>query len=88
MKRFVSNRFYFECSGRGVQSSSWDGESGYRVHVSDLAAGVSRKEIERVFGKYGPINEVWVATNPPCFAFINFKHRSDADRAIKEVDGK
>jgi len=75
-------------SGRGAQSSNWDGESGYRIHVSDLAAGVSRKEIERVFAKYGPINEIWVATNPPCFAFVNFKHRSDADKAIREVDGK
>jgi len=75
-------------SGRGAQASTWDGESGYRVHVSDLAAGVSRKEIERVFTKFGPINEVWVATNPPCFAFVNFKHRSDADKAIREIDGK
>ncbi|CAF1138607.1 unnamed protein product [Adineta steineri] len=75
-------------SGRGVQSSNWDGEAGYRVHISDLAAGISRKEIERVFTKYGIINEVWVATNPPCFAFVNFKHRSDADKAIREVDGK
>lgn len=75
-------------SGRGIQSSSWDGESGYRVHVSDLAVGVSRKEIEKVFAKYGPINEIWVATNPPCFAFVNYKHRSDADKAIREGDGK
>ena len=30
----------------------------YRVHVSDLAVGVSRKEIERAFMKYGSINEV------------------------------
>ncbi|CAM4844618.1 unnamed protein product, partial [Rotaria magnacalcarata] len=75
-------------SGRGTQSSKWNGETGYRVHISDLAAGVSRKEVERVFGKYGTVNEVWVATNPPCFAFVNFKHRSDADKAIREVDGK
>ena len=52
----------FFSSGRGVQSTSWDGEAGYRVHVSDLAAGVSRKEIERAFGKYGSIHEV-------CFRF-------------------
>ena len=44
--------------GRGLQAKKWDGKSGYRLHVSDLAAGISRKEIERVFGKYGPINEV------------------------------
>ncbi|CAF0999884.1 unnamed protein product [Adineta ricciae] len=75
-------------SGRAAQSSHWDGESGYRVHVSDLAAGISRKEIEKVFSKFGTVNEVWVATNPPCFAFVNFKHRSDANDAIREVDGK
>jgi arginine/serine-rich splicing factor 7 len=88
MGRDRSRSMSSSSSGRGVQSSTWDGESGYRVHVSDLAAGVSRKEIERAFTKYGPINEVWVATNPPCFAFINFKHRSDAEKAIREVDGK
>ncbi|CAF1680476.1 unnamed protein product, partial [Didymodactylos carnosus] len=58
------------------------------VHVSDLTVGVSRKEVERMFAKFGPINEVWVATNPPCFAFVNFMHRSDGEQAIKELDGK
>lgn len=29
-----------------------------------------------------------MATNPPCFAFVNFKHRSDADEAIQAMDGK
>ncbi|CAF1138272.1 unnamed protein product, partial [Adineta steineri] len=38
--------------------------------------------------KFGTLNEVWVATNPPCFAFINYKHRSDAEQAIRELDGK
>ncbi len=28
-----------------------------------------------------------MASNPPCFAFINFRHRSDGERAIKELDG-
>jgi hypothetical protein len=44
--------------GGDVQSSKWDGRSGHRLHVSDLAAGISRREIERVFGKYGSLNEV------------------------------
>ncbi|UJR35079.1 hypothetical protein I4U23_027854 [Adineta vaga] len=74
-------------SGRGVQSSTWDGHTGYRIHVSDLAPGIQRKEIERVYKKFGTINEIWVAINPPCFAFINFKHRSDAEEAMKETDG-
>lgn len=29
-----------------------------------------------------------MATNPPCFAFINFKHRDDAEEAIQSMDGK
>ena len=41
-----------------MQSSKWDGRSGHRLHVSDLAAGISRREVERAFEKYGSINEV------------------------------
>jgi len=29
-----------------------------------------------------------MATNPPCFAFVNFKHRADAEEAIQAMDGK
>ncbi|CAF5188891.1 unnamed protein product, partial [Rotaria sp. Silwood1] len=60
---------------------------GHRVHLSDLSVGVSKHEIEKIFRPYGELNEIWVASNPPCFAFINFRHRSDGERAIKELDG-
>lgn len=75
-------------SGRTAKAKDWKGEGGYRLHLSDLAMGVSRREIEKLFRPYGPLNEVWVASNPPCFAFINFRHRADGERALKEVDGK
>lgn len=29
-----------------------------------------------------------MATNPPCFAFVNYKHRDDAEEAIRAMDGK
>jgi hypothetical protein len=29
-----------------------------------------------------------MATNPPCFAFVNFKHRADAEDAMQSIDGK
>jgi hypothetical protein len=48
----------FSSSGRAAQSTKWDGTSGHRIHVSDLAAGISRREVERAFGKFGPVNEV------------------------------
>ncbi len=57
------------------------------MHLSDLPVGVSKHEIEKLFRSYGQLNEIWVASNPPCFAFINFRHRSDGERAIKELDG-
>ncbi|UJR21320.1 hypothetical protein I4U23_024411 [Adineta vaga] len=74
-------------SGRTARSKKWDGAGGHRLHLSDLPMGVSKHEVERIFRSYGPLNEIWVATNPPCFAFINFTHRSDGERALKELDG-
>ncbi|CAF3857416.1 unnamed protein product [Rotaria magnacalcarata] len=81
---------FFVCqnSGRAAKSRDWNGESGYRLHVSPLNPRTTRRDIEEIFSKYGQINEVWMATNPPCFAFVNFKHRADAEEAIQAMDGK
>ena len=61
---------------------------GYRVHVADLGLDPSKREIEKHFEVYGPLIEVWVAKNPPCFAFVVYKYKDDADMAIREMDGK
>lgn len=63
-------------------------QDGYRVHVADLGIDCSQKEIEKVFSKFGELGEVWLARNPPCFAFIVFKSKSDGEEAIKEMNGK
>lgn len=60
-------------SGRGAQSNKWDGKTGYRLHVSDLAAGISRREVERVFTKYGPLNEVRLSS---------LRHHCDANLSM------
>jgi len=75
-------------SGRAAKAHNWNGETGYRLHVSPLNPRTSRRDIENIFSKFGTINEVWMATNPPCFAFVNFKHRADAEDAIQAMDGK
>lgn len=75
-------------SGRAARLRDWDGEAGYRLHVSPLNPRTKRKDIEKIFLKFGTINEVWMATNPPCFAFVNYKHREDAEEAIRAMDGK
>ncbi|CAF0937212.1 unnamed protein product [Adineta steineri] len=75
-------------SGRAAKAKNWSGDTGYRLHVSPLNPRTSRRDIEKIFSKFGTINEVWLATNPPCFAFVNFKHRADAEEAIQSMDGK
>lgn len=65
-----------------------DEENGYRVHVADLGVDCSKREIEKTFEAFGTVVEVWMARNPPCFAFVKFKHYEDAEEAIKQVDGK
>ncbi|CAF0777080.1 unnamed protein product [Adineta steineri] len=86
--RSRSNSLSSTSSGRAAQAPKWDGESGYRLHISPLNPRTSRRDIEKIFSKFGTINEVWMATNPPCFSFVNFKHRHDAEDAMQAMDGK
>nr|ABG21814.1 alternative splicing factor SRp20/9G8-like protein [Schistosoma mansoni] len=44
-------------------------------------------DIEQELSVLGPIADVWVARNPPVFAFIVFKYAEDADRAVRRMDG-
>lgn len=43
-----------------------------KVYVGNLGSSASKHEIENAFGKYGPLRNVWVARNPPGFAFVEF----------------
>lgn len=65
-----------------------DDDDGFRVHVADLGVDCSQKELEKTFAKFGEFKEVWLARNPPCFAFVVFKHKQDAEDAIKDIDGR
>lgn len=70
------------------RSRSSSPDEGHRVHVADLGIDPSKREVEKAFERFGPVNEIWVAKNPPCFAFIVYKYRDDADSAIRDMDGK
>ena len=75
--------------GTDAYSDGYDqDQDGYRVHIADLGVDCSQKELERTFTKYGEYRELWLARNPPCFAFCVYKHRADAEEAIKEMDGR
>lgn len=39
-----------------------------------------------IFRKFGDIDNVWLASYPPLFAFVTFKAKGDADDALKEMN--
>lgn len=57
------------------------------VFVGGLGDDIQREDLEREFNKFGTMNKIWVARNPPGFAFIEFEDDQDANDAIKEMNG-
>lgn len=57
--------------------------SDCKVYVGDLGNNASKQELEDAFGYYGPLRNVWVARNPPGFAFVEFEDPRDAEDAIR-----
>lgn len=58
-----------------------------KVYVGNLGSSASKHEIETAFCKYGPLRNVWVARNPPGFAFVEFEDPRDAEDAVRGLDG-
>lgn len=59
-----------------------------KVYIGNLGDNGDRDRIERAFESFGPIRNVWVARNPPGFAFVEFDDPHDAQDAVKKMDGK
>lgn len=57
--------------------------SDCKVYVGDLGNNASKQELEDAFSYYGPLRNVWVARNPPGFAFVEFEDARDAEDAIR-----
>lgn len=66
---------------------SYDRKPQTRIFVGGLGDNMAKEELEREFGKYGHLNQVWVAQNPPGFAFLEFDDDRDADEAIRNMNG-
>ncbi|KAL3267575.1 hypothetical protein HHI36_011693 [Cryptolaemus montrouzieri] len=58
-----------------------------RVYVGGLSDSVKKEDLETEFEKYGKLNSVWVAFNPPGFAFIEFDDMTDAETACDNLNG-
>lgn len=63
-------------------------ERGTRVYVGNLSDSVKKEDLEDEFTKYGKLNSVWVALNPPGFAFVEFANKSDAENACDTLNGQ
>lgn len=59
----------------------------FKVYVGNLGSNGSKKELEREFERFGRLHDVWVARNPPGFAFVEFVEIRDAEDACKSLDG-
>jgi len=58
-----------------------------KLYVGNLGSGAAKHEIESAFGKFGPLRNVWVARNPPGFAFVEYDDPRDAEDAVRALDG-
>lgn len=63
----------------------WD--PACKIYVGNLRNNASKNELEDTFSKYGPLRNIWVARNPPGFAFIEFEDARDAEDAVRGLDG-
>ncbi|KAG9509661.1 RNA-binding protein Rsf1, partial [Fragariocoptes setiger] len=63
-------------------------QSRARVFIGGLDSPVTREDLEKAFGKYGRLESVWVAQNPPGFAFIVYEDERDAEDAVAKMNGE
>jgi len=59
-----------------------------KVYVGGLIEGVSKEDLEREFSQYGRVTDVWVAMDPPGYGFVTFGEPSEAEEAIRSLDGQ
>lgn len=61
---------------------------GYtRVYVGGLNETIKKEDLQMEFEKFGKLNKVWVAFNPPGFAFIEFLSLDEAELACNNMNG-
>ena len=59
----------------------------FRVHIAELPQGVQEGDVRKVFQRFGTVLDVWVA-GASCFAFVVYKLKEEAQKAIDQMDGR
>lgn len=56
-----------------------------RLHIAGIDDSVRRRDIEDAFGRFGKLEDIWVASYPPYYAFVVYEQEGDAVAALKEL---
>eukprot|EP00745_Piridium_sociabile_P008421 TRINITY_DN156941_c0_g1_i1.p1 TRINITY_DN156941_c0_g1~~TRINITY_DN156941_c0_g1_i1.p1 ORF type:complete len:204 (+),score=5.92 TRINITY_DN156941_c0_g1_i1:150-761(+) len=66
----------------------WDpDDQGKKLYIGNLSEKCTSRDLEDHFSKFGEIRSVWVARNPPGFAFVTFEDARDAADCVNDFDG-
>jgi len=65
--------------------NEWD--IACKVWVGGLGEEGTRLELEEAFTKFGPVKNIWLAKNPPSFAFIEMEDPRDAEDSVAALNG-
>mmetsp|Transcript_9496 Transcript_9496/g.21787 ORF Transcript_9496/g.21787 Transcript_9496/m.21787 type:complete len:470 (+) Transcript_9496:117-1526(+) len=64
-----------------------DDSGGSRIWVGGMPSTITESEIDRVFKRYGPVEEIVVRHSDfDTFGFVQFRNTSNAAAAIKDLD--
>ena len=59
-----------------------------RIIVRDLGDHADKKELVGIYSKFHSFKNVWVANNPPGFAYVFFDNMKDALKAVASTNGR
>lgn len=62
------------------------------IRVTNLSENTREQDLQDLFGPFGPISRIYLGKDKQThlskgFAFINYVHRSDAERAMEKLSG-
>lgn len=64
-------------------------QTSAKLYVGNLGDEPPAKSLlEQTFGYYGKLENIWIARNPPGFAYVEFENDKDAKDAARALDGK
>ncbi|KAL5963562.1 Serine/arginine-rich splicing factor 3 [Taenia solium] len=59
----------------------------HKLFLGGLSSNVSKSDLLRELSKFGAVLDLWIARNPPGFAFVQFEKFVDAEEAVRALDG-